>query len=289
MLHDIEPHEYHCDFLLRRPASEQDYLLLFDGEQILLKRENGLATLPRLCDIADAERLARGLRYLFSVDNEAFFSMDISRGANAPGADAIIAGANEAWLYSPMRALREFQPPWLAFAAITGYQLHFWYEHNRYCGACGAEFEHSPHERALLCPCCGYLKYPETAVAVIVGIYDGDRLLLTRYANRPYQRYALVAGFVEIGESLEDALRREVYEEVGLRVKNLRYFASQPWGFSHCLLAGFFAEVHGSTEITLDGRELAEAVWMQREDICADQANISLTATMMAAFKDNLF
>ena len=287
MLHNIEPHEYYCDYLLRRPAAGQDHLLLFDGEQILLKMENGQAILPRLCDIAGAEQWAQELRYLFTIDSTAFFSMDISHNANAIGVDAGIEGASGNWLYLPVRGLREFEPPWLAFAAVTGYHLHFWYEHNRYCGACGAEFEHSAHERALLCPRCGYLKYPATAVAVIVGVSDGDKLLLTRYADRPYKKHALIAGFVEIGEALEDAVRREVYEEVGLRVKNLRYFASQPWGFSHSLLAGFFAEVDGSTDIKLDGRELAEAVWMPKENISADNTDISLTATMMATFRDN--
>jgi len=280
MLHNIQPHRYRCEFLPSPPVSERDYLLFFCGEQILLKRENGKPALPHLSDLTDAERWRQELVYLFTIDDTAFF------GASATCSAAEV-DENGAWAYLPVRNLRDFEPSWLAFAAITGHHLHFWYTHNRYCGACGAEFKHSADERALLCPNCGYLKYPEIALAVIVGVSDGDKLLLTKYADRPYTRYALIAGFVEIGEALEDTVRREVYEETGLQVKNLRYFGSQPWGFSHSLLAGFFCEVDGSTDITLDGRELAEAAWVKREDIRADSSLISLTATMMAAFQGN--
>jgi NAD+ diphosphatase len=281
MLHNIEPHEYNCDFLPRPPILNRDYLLFFSGEQILLKQKNGGLVLPHLCDIVGVEWQQLGLRYLFAIDSQAFFCTNTLLGV-----DELIESENCPWQYMPLSDLREFNPPWLAFAAITGHHLHFWYAHNRYCGACGAELKHSDSERALLCPRCGYLKYPEIALAVIVGVCNGDKLLLTKYAGRSYKRFALIAGFVEIGEALEDSVRREVYEEVGIHVKNLRYFASQPWGFSHSLLAGFFAETDGSVEITLDKRELAEAVWVQRKDICADPSNISLTATMMTAFKE---
>ena len=287
MLHNIEPHEYHCDFLPRPPILERDYLLLFSGEQILLKRENEQLILPFLKDIPDVKQWEKKLRYLFTIDDIAFFGVDSAMNANGACDDVIKKDPKGAWSYMPVRNLREFAPSWLAFAAITGYHLHFWYAHNRYCGVCGSEFSHSVDERALLCPHCSYLKYPEIAVAVIVGVSDGDKLLLTRYADRPYKRYALIAGFVEIGESLEDTVRREVYEEVGLCVKNIRYFCSQPWGFSCSLLAGFFAELDGPADITLDDRELAEAKWVERKDIYTDSSLISLTTTMMMAFKDN--
>jgi NAD+ diphosphatase len=225
------------------------------------------------------------LQYLFAIDGLAFYSADNIPGLNLAGENVVKKDQDGVWQYLPVYDLREFAPSWQAFAAITGYHLNYWYTHNRYCGACGAKFKHAGSERALLCPGCGYLKYPEIAVAVIVGVSDGDKLLLTRYAGRRYKRFALIAGFVEIGEALEDAVRREVYEEVGVHIKNLRYFASQPWGFSCSLLMGFFAEVDGPTDITLDGRELTEAAWVKREDISADSVNISLTATMMAAFK----
>ena len=105
--------------------------------------------------------------------------------------------------------------------------------------------------------------YPNIAVAIIVGILDGDRLLVSRYAGARRGGYALVAGYVEIGETLEEALRREVMEEVGLNVKNIRYYTNQPWGFSQTLLVGFFADLDSKPGIQLEQRELSEAVWLR--------------------------
>ncbi|MCL1976343.1 MAG: NAD(+) diphosphatase [Firmicutes bacterium] len=284
MLHNIKPHEYHCDFLPRPPVQKKDHLLLFEGEHILTKRKHDRLTLPIFCDLLYAKHWSKEARYLFSVDDTAYYDVPVSQLSQEYGKKE---GERESMQYIPVSSLRTFEPAYLAFAAITGYHLHFWYTHNHFCGACGREFTHAKNERALLCPHCGYLKYPDISLAVIVGVSDGDKLLLTRYANRPYKRLALIAGFVEIGEALEDTVLREVMEEVGLNVKNIHYYDSQPWGFSNSLLAGFFAEVDGSTNITLDNRELAEAIWVKREEIPDDANLISLTSKMMAAFKLN--
>ena len=112
---------------------------------------------------------------------------------------------------------------------------------------------------------------------------------MTRYANRPgAKRSALIAGFAEIGESIEQTVRREVMEEVGLRVKNLRYYKSQPWSFTGCLLMGFWCEVDGDDTIRVDGRELAEGVWLTREEIDWDDIGLSLTGEMTQRFRDGL-
>ena len=119
-----------------------------------------------------------------------------------------------------------------------------------------------------------------------VRALDGDRLLLTKYANRPGSvNYALVAGFTEIGETLEETVQREVMEEVGLKVKNIRYYKSQPWSFSSTLLCGFFCDVDGDTSITLDTNELALAEWFARENIPVEDDGISLTREMIRVFK----
>jgi NAD+ diphosphatase len=137
----------------------------------------------------------------------------------------------------------------------------------------------------MFCPQCQNTVYPKIAPAVIVGIFHGDELLLTRYAGRSGSRYALVAGYTEIGETAEDTVRREVKEEVGLDVKNLRYFKSQPWGLSGSLLLGFYAELDGADEVTLDTNELSEAVWVHRSDIDVTMENFSLTNEMIYRFK----
>ena len=112
-------------------------------------------------------------------------------------------------------------------------------------------------QRMLYCENCHAMEFPKICPAVIVGVTDGNRLLLTKYAGRQFKKYALVAGFAEIGETIEETVRREVMEEVGLKVKNITYYKSQPWSFTDTLLFGFYCEVDGSAEITLDEEELA--------------------------------
>jgi NAD+ diphosphatase len=137
----------------------------------------------------------------------------------------------------------------------------------------------------VFCPHCGVTTYPNISPVIIVGVTDGDHLLLTRYAQGEYQKHALIAGFVEIGETLEDAARREVQEETGLCIKNLHYYKSQPWAFSESLLAGFFAEVDGSTDVHVDQVELSEAIWFSRETLPLEDTTLSLTWDMIETFR----
>ena len=121
---------------------------------------------------------------------------------------------------------------------------------------------------------------------MIVGVTHGDEILMTKYANRNIPFYALVAGFVEIGETLEECAARKVMEETGLRVKNLRYYKSQPWGSVQNLLMGFYCDVDGDTAIRLDRTELKEGLWVKREDIVGQLDDWSLTHHMMMVFKE---
>jgi len=108
---------------------------------------------------------------------------------------------------------------------------------------------------------------------------------VTRYAGRPFRGWALIAGFVEIGETLEDTVRREVMEEVGVKVKNLRYYKNQPWSFTDTLLCGFYCDLDGDDTVTLDTAELKEAHWLSREELPPRQNEASLTAEMMERFR----
>ncbi len=120
---------------------------------------------------------------------------------------------------------------------------------------------------------------------MIVAVTDGDRLLMSRYKGRAYRGYALIAGFVEIGETFEETVRREVMEEVGLKVKNIRYYKSQPWAFTDTEMIGFFAELDGDDAIRLQEDELSEAGWYRRDEIPEDVSSISVGSEMKMAFK----
>ena len=154
-----------------------------------------------------------------------------------------------------------------------------------FCGKCGTPMKKDGKERMLYCENCRSMEFPKICPAVIVAVTDGNRLLLTKYARRTATNYALVAGFAEIGETIEETVRREVMEEVGLQVKNITYYKSQPWSFSDTLLFGFYCEVDGSPEITLDEEELAVAEWFEREEIPVTERTVSLTNEMILNFK----
>ena len=175
------------------------------------------------------------------------------------------------------------------FAAMTGHHLYLWYRDVRFCGRCSAELVHAERERAKVCPVCGETFYPRIAPAVIVAVHDGDRLLMTTYRGREYKRLALIAGFAEIGETIEETVRREVMEETGVRIKNICYYKSQPWGMSGDLLMGFTAELDGDPTIRMDEQELATAAWYERDEIDFTDDRVSLTGELIRRFTEGAF
>jgi NAD+ diphosphatase len=128
--------------------------------------------------------------------------------------------------------------------------------------------------------------FPRINPAVITAVTDGDRLLLSRYAGRGYTSYALLAGYTEIGETIEQTVHREVMEEVGLKVKNLRYYKSQPWGVDGNILMGFFCDLDGDDTISIDETELSHAGWYDRHSLPAQDDGFSLTREMIRIFSE---
>ena len=217
--------------------------------------------------------------YLFSIGDVKYF---LARDMNI----SVPAG----YTYKNIRSLRSSRNVSKEnfFALFTAYHLSEWYRSNCFCGSCGQRTELYRIERAMRCTGCGKLIYPRLNPAVIAGVIKDDKLLVTHYVqNRGVTCNALVAGFTEIGETFEETVSREVMEEVGLKVKNIRYYKSQPWGFSGGILAGFFCEVDGDDSITLDSSELSSAVWTEKKDISGQTDDYSLTNEMMMYFKNS--
>ncbi|MFT3719829.1 NAD(+) diphosphatase [Pseudorhodoferax sp.] len=147
--------------------------------------------------------------------------------------------------------------------AVAGraWQIAEWARTHRFCGACGGPTAPLAGERCMRCPACGHAAYPRISPAMMVLVRRGPSILLARHRNSPSGFFTALAGFLEAGESVEDAVHREVQEEVGLSVRELRYFASQSWPFPHSLMLAFTAEYAGGT-LRLDEHEIAEAVWV---------------------------
>ena len=154
--------------------------------------------------------------------------------------------------------------------AILAYArgLTYWHDRHRFCGTCGSptESKAAGHQRQCTNPDCSAVQFPRTDPAVIMRITHGDRILMARQAVWPQGMHSVLAGFVEPGESLEDAVAREVYEEVGLRLTRIRYFSSQPWPFPSSLMLGFSAEAT-SDQFKVDENELESARWMTRPEL----------------------
>lgn len=263
MIQDIDPHTFHNEYQPIDPI-KGDIIFDYEGDSVLLKEDH---TFFRYEDLA----LEHSFIYLFCIDDTRFFLSLLD---------------DENHIMMKNRELRTYEPSHLAFAAITGWQLFQWYKDNRHCGRCGEEMHPDENERAMLCPKCGNLVYPKIMPAVIVGITnEKNQILLTKYANNSYTKFALVAGFAEIGETIEETVKREVKEETGLDVTDISFYKSQPWSFSSTLLFGFWAHADSSQVISMDDGELKLANWYDKDVNVDNLDSSSLTAEMIRLFK----
>ncbi len=254
---------------------DDDYLFIYDNNKILTY-EN--ITLPKVSQLDGLD--LNNLTYLFSFEDKSVYLYN-SNSKTLP----ILFETYTTCTIRDFLTTKEYTHPSLAFAS---FHLMNWYNNNKFCGKCGSPFTHSLEERALKCPNCNHLLFPVISPVVIVGVHCNDELLLTKYAHGTYNNYALVAGFAEVGESLEQCVAREVFEEVGLTVKNIKYMGSQPWGITQTLIAGFYAEVDGDKTITLDQHELKEGTWFKREELPTNNENSSITWELIYNFKNNI-
>lgn len=277
MIQDISPHHFDNAYQPKIPTADC-YAICCEEHKVLAIRDEDTIDFPRFRDLETANPdIYEHYTYLFAIDGQEFFLVN-----------HITCPSPSRFSFENTQAFRTVIPRHLAFAGITAYQLYLWYRDHHYCGRCGQVLSKDTKERMLICPACKTMEYPRISPAVIVGVTDKNRLLLSKYAGRAYTRYALLAGFTEIGETLEETVKREVLEEVGLHVTNVRYYKSQPWSFSGTMLVGFFCDLDGDDTITLDEEELALAEWFEREDLPDDDSFISLTSEMIQAFKDNI-
>ena len=284
MLQDLDYGRLENEFHTVYP-SDEDIIVCFKGNMALINRsENNELQRPTYKDVLAWAAVnnwenwnEKKPQYVFRLQDVNYF---IWWGEAGEPADPSYA-------YEAKMSLRQLTSKNIAFGIMTAWHLFDWYRSNRFCGRCGTKTVHDSKERMMRCPHCNNMIFPKIAPSVIVGVTHGDRLLLSKYANRNYTRYGMIAGFTEIGETVEETVIREVMEEVGLKVKNIRYYKTQPWGVTGGLLIGYYCDLDGDDEtITLDQDELATAEFFPRNELPAHDDGISLTREMIRVFEE---
>ena len=215
---------------------------------------------------------AGGIQFLGVLAGQPVWALGLEADAAAP----------EGHEFVHLRALptRADEHSWMLGARAV--QLIEWARSHRFCGACGTPTQLAPRERAMACPACGLLAFPRLSPAVIMVVRRGGDLLLAHGRAFPQPFYGPLAGFVEVGETLEHAVRREVREEVGVEVGEVRYITSQSWPFPNSLMIGFFAEYAGG-EITIDPAEIVDARWFAPDEIPRYPDNFVISSRLVHA------
>ena len=272
MLHEIAPKQYHVEFAKKQPGDDA-VCFVFKGPEILEKMVDDVLLPPTYGEIK--EKVEKYI-YLFAIDDTEYYLADLK--------EEDIPEGYGWWI---VRNAPEHRAQDQHFAEYTAYQLYVWYRDNQFCGRCGTHTEADGSLRMLRCPKCGNMIFPRITPAIMVAVTHEDKILVTRYKGRAYKGYAMIAGFNEIGETAEETVRREVLEEVGLHVSEVKYYKSQPWGIDGNLMLGYFAKLDGSAEIDLDRQELAQAAWLSRDELGEDtiRYQYSLAGDLVDAFR----
>ncbi len=249
------------------PKGSRARLFALRNQALCVRREGDALTVPL------GEVPAQGWLYLGSVGEEACYARRLGPEEAPPEGQELVG----------LRALFDALPEVDFGVACTAMALLDWDEGHRFCGRCGKPTERSAEDRSRVCAGCGQSHYPRLSPAVIVLVeHEGKALLArNRAAVRPF--FSCLAGFVEVGETLEECVAREIEEEVGLRVQDVRYFGSQPWPFSNSLMIGFQARYAGG-ELRVDPKELSEAAWYAPGELPLLPGRISISRQLIDDF-----
>ena len=253
-----------------------DLWFIFKEGDLLFKSIGNSLHIPETRDLEGFRGRLIRRQYMGSLDGCHCYTADID--GDAPEG----AGFQKKDLRSIFGAMEEE----IIWAAGRANQLAIWNRNHQYCGRCGASCEDKRDERAKICPACGLIYYPRLSPAVIVAVLRDNRILLARNKRFRLPFFSVLAGFVEPGETLEACVAREIEEEVGITVKNVRYFGSQPWPFPDSLMVGFIAD-YADGEIQVDDAEILEADWFAPEDLPRIPPRISIARQLIDWFIGN--
>ena len=253
--------------------TEPAWWFAFRQNKLLVRSESDHVSLPCLVHFEEVGLIPLCQHYMGSLEGRHCFAVDVAEEARPPSE----------MTFEGLRQVHDLLDEDLFWIAARAVQIVEWDKTHQFCGRCGVRMSARPTERAKECPRCGLLHFPRLAPAIIVLIERGDQLLLARSRRFATGMYSVLAGFVEPGESLEEAVEREIREEVGLSVREIRYFGSQPWPFPHSLMIGFTATYAGG-EISVDASEIEDAGWFTVKNLPPIPDRISIARKLIDWF-----
>jgi NAD+ diphosphatase len=273
-LSSVSPPEYQNDLA---------YWFIFKGQKLLVIMSEDGASIPCVRNPIDLGIKIVRQQFLGSLINGLEIHCYSAESATE-------ASAREGMEFHGLRSLYGLLDDDLFWLAGRAIQIVDWDRTHQFCSRCGSQTETMPHERAKQCPQCGFTSYPRLSPAIIVRVQRegpaGPEILLARSQRYPDGMYSVLAGFVEPGETLEECVRREVMEEVGVELENIRYFGSQPWPFPNSLMLAFTADYAGG-EIVLEEEEIADAKWFSADSLPRIPAPISISRQLINSFLDD--
>ncbi|SMC26385.1 NAD+ diphosphatase [Clostridium acidisoli DSM 12555] len=258
----------------RKSKSDDLYFTFFKGS-LLVKRTKGALSIPVFDEVRKLKVKYENEFFLGELAHQACFCIEASSEINLLRDFELIP------LYEIGKSIGEE----LFLVAGRASQILNWNNTHKFCGKCGSKTENKKDEIAKVCPNCNHVMYPVICPAIIVAVTKGDKILLAHNGGFRNNMYSLIAGFVEAGEDLKSTVKREVFEEVGIKIKNIRYYKSAPWSFPNSLMIGFFAE-YESGKIKVDGKEILKADWFTKDTFPNLPQNFSLARKIIDEFID---
>lgn len=244
----------------------------FAGSKLLVYPTEAASYVPDLVRLEELGLNPIRIQFLGTLDDQPCYTAELSEDAIAPDGMA----------FCGLRELHEALDDDLFALGGRAIQIKEWDRTHQYCGHCGTPTLQR-EDRAKRCPKCGLINYPRLSPAIIVLVSRGEELLLARAHRFPEGMYSVLAGFVEPGESLEATVQREVREEVGIELQDIRYFGSQPWPFPNSLMIGFTA-AYASGDLVLDPQEIADAAWFHKHDLPKVPPKLSIARKLIDWF-----
>jgi len=247
---------FEVTFLPDTEQSPSDLWFVFRGDLLLVIESAGRASVPSSSDLKDVKPNFLRTHFLGKLSGAACYAAEVDEHLSDV----------EGMAFLELRPLLGLLDEDAFSMAGRAFQILHWDRTHEFCGRCGGRTKPKSGEHAKVCPACGLVSFPQISPAIIVAVVRGSEILLARSPRFKSEFYSVLAGFVEPGETFEQCVRREVREEVALEVRNIRYFASQPWPFPNTLMVGFTAEYAGG-EIIMDKAEISVAGWFKPDNL----------------------